>query len=411
MYNQKEGWESSLRMDGRGTPRACSFNALLALRSAREWQGVLRFDNFRGEIIMSSPAPWVRSNSPFEPRAWSEHDDALAQEWLQEKSIYLGIADTQRAVDTVSRENSFDSLVEHVESLQWDNKPRLDGWLTRFLGAPDNPYTNEIGRKWLIGAVARALQPGCKFDNMLILEGEQGLKKSTALAVIGGEYFTDSLSDIGTKDAAIALDGRWIVELAELDGMNRRDAGTVKAFLSKTEDKYRPPYARREVVRPRRIAFAGSVNVEGGYLSDSTGGRRFWPISCSAVVGDHLDTDGLAAVRDQLIAEAKAAFLSGEIWHLSGELEAEAMEEQELRRDRDPWSENVLAFLSDKSSATVTDLLTGVVGKDLGHCTRADSKRIGGILTAAGWSKRRRRDSSGQPLWVWVKPGTDAEAA
>lgn len=416
MRKNLEGtWRDELYRDGRGGIRACSANALIALRSDVSWTGVLRYDTFKNCIMLSKPAPTVYSvgsNKPFEPREWTDHDDALAQEWLQSQELFVGIADTQRAVDTVARENSYDSLVEHVESLQWDNVSRIDGWLTKCLGAPDSAYTREVGRKWLIGAVARALRPGCKFDTMLILEGEQGLKKSTALAILGGDFFTDSISDVGSKDASIALDGRWIVELAELDGMNRRDAGTIKAFLSKTEDKYRPPYGRRDIVRPRRIAFAGSVNPEGGYLNDSTGGRRFWPVECRPVVGDHLDTDGLASVRDQLIAEAKAAFLSGEGWHLSGELEAEAQEEQELRRSRHPWTEAVEQALVGKKTVTTTELLTGAVGKDLSHCTRADTMTVGGILTAAGWTRKKVRDGGeGKPTWVYMRPGYDLLAA
>ena len=162
--------------------------------------------------------------------------------------------------------------------------PRLEEWVITYLGAEDTPLNRAVGSRWMISGVARILQPGAKVDHMLILEGPQGAKKSSALKTLAGaEWFTDELAEIGSKDAAQQMRGIWVIEIAELDAISRAEVSRIKAFLSRTTDRYRPPYERYVVEMPRQCVFAGSVNPDT-YLRDETGNRRFWPVRCGTSI-------------------------------------------------------------------------------------------------------------------------------
>jgi predicted P-loop ATPase len=171
-------------------------------------------------------------------------------------------------------------------------------------------YSRAVGSRWLVSAVARVLRPGAKADCCLILEGAQGIRKSTALRTLAGEYFTNELADLGSKDAAMQTRAVWIIELSELDNLSHSEVARIKAFMSRTTDRFRPPYGMRLVELPRQCVFAGTVN-HSTYLREETGGRRFWPGACGRI-----DVDGLARDRDQLWAEAKARFDAGVVWWL-----------------------------------------------------------------------------------------------
>ena len=200
---------------------------------------------------------------------------------------------------------------DYLTALVWDGISRLDSWLITYLDAEDTPLIRAIGSRWMISAVARIMQPGAKVDHMLILEGPQGGKKSSALKTLAGaEWFTDELAEIGSKDAAQQMRGIWIIEIAELDAISRAEVSRIKAFLTRTTDRYRPPYERYVVEVPRQCVFAGSVNPET-YLRDETGNRRFWPVRCGSI-----DIDALRHDRDQLWAEAVARYRQGAIWWL-----------------------------------------------------------------------------------------------
>ena len=169
-----------------------------------------------------------------------------------------------------------------------------------FLGVPDSPFVRAVGAKWMISAVARIFKPGCKADCALILEGLQGLGKSTAARVIADPWFSDEIAEFGSKDAAMQLSGVWVIELAELDSMNRAGVDVVKSFISRSNDRFRPPYGRRVTEVRRQCVFVGTVNGND-YLKDETGGRRFWPVQCESI-----DIDALRRNRTQLWAEARS---------------------------------------------------------------------------------------------------------
>ena len=210
-----------------------------------------------------------------------------------------------------------------------------------YLGRRDTPLNRAIGSRWMISAVARIMQPGAKVDHMLILEGPQGTKKSSALKMLAGaDWFTDELAEIGSKDAAQQMRGIWIIEIAELDAISRAEVSRIKAFLSRTTDRYRPPYERYVVEVPRQCVFAGSVNPDT-YLRDETGNRRFWPVRCG-----NINLDALSRDRDQLWAEAVARYRDGTIWWLNeAELIADAKIEQDQRYQADAWDARIDRWL------------------------------------------------------------------
>jgi predicted P-loop ATPase len=192
----------------------------------------------------------------------------------------------------------------------------------------------------MISAVARIHRPGAKADCCLILEGPQGIRKSTALRTLAGEYFTDELADLGSKDAAMQTRGVWIIELSELDSLSNSEVARIKAFMSRTTDRFRPPYGTRLMESPRQCVFAGTVN-HATYLRDETGGRRFWPVTCGRI-----EIDELARDRDQLWAEAKIRFDSGAAWWLDKpELVQMASDQQIERYEGDPWEEVISPWL------------------------------------------------------------------
>jgi predicted P-loop ATPase len=243
---------------------------------------------------------------------------------------------------------------------------RIDTWLSAYLGAEGTEYARAVGSRWLISAVARILRPGAKADCCLILEGQQGIRKSTALRTLAGEFFTDELADLGSKDAAMQTRGVWIIELSELDNLSHSEVARIKAFMSRTTDRFRPPYGMRLVESPRQCVFAGTVN-HSTYLRDETGGRRFWPITCGRI-----DVEALVRDRDQLWAEAKARFDAGGVWWLdSEELVRMASDEQTERYEGDPWEEVIGRWTDDRSNVSISEVLEKCLQKsELGPPSR-----------------------------------------
>ena len=193
-------------------------------------------------------------------RQWSDTDDVRVAEWLQRRELNVTPLVVSRSVGVVARENVRHSVRDYLDALCWDGVPRIERWTIPCLGAEDTELNRAFGALWMISAVARIYRPGVKADHMLILEGPQGVKKSTALKTLaGGDWFTDELPEVGSKDAALHMQGVWIIEIAELDAIGRAEVSRIKAFLTRTVDRFRPPYGRHTVEVPRQCVFAGTV--------------------------------------------------------------------------------------------------------------------------------------------------------
>jgi len=419
-------WAARLRIGENGTPERNEANVITALTNDAAFVGqeggALAFDAFRLEVILARPTPW--ETEPVEVlRTWSSVDDVRCAEWLQRRDVNVAPAIVSRAVYAIAYQTRIHPVQSYLESLVWDGNPRLDTWATAALGATDTPLTRAIAARWMISAVARIFQPGCKADHMLILEGPQGIKKSTALKVLAGSaWFTDELAEIGCKDADQQMRGVWIIELAELDAISRAEISRIKAFLSRTVDRYRPPYERYVIEVPRQCVFAGSVNLDS-YLRDETGNRRFWPLKCTRI-----DIDALARDRDQLWAEAVVRYRQKCIWWLEEPELCQAVDaEQEARYQGDAWDSRIDHWLTHErrlvnrgygafddwrteeveretpiSDVSVGEILEQALGVEPAKWTKGDQMRVGAYLKARKWT-RFRSNKSGRE-WRYRRP-------
>jgi predicted P-loop ATPase len=300
--------------------------------------------------------------------------------------VLVSVEVAGQAVQTAARDRPFHPVKTYLHGLQWDGIARVDGWLSSYLGSEETEYSRAVGSRWLISAVARIFRAGAKADCCLILEGPQGIRKSTALRTLAGEYFTDELADLGSKDAAMQTRGVWIIELSELDSLSHSEVARIKAFMSRTTDRFRPPYGMRLVESPRQCVFAGTVN-HSTYLRDETGGRRFWPIACGRI-----DVDALARDRDQLWAEAKVRFEAGAVWWLeTAELVQMASDQQIDRYEGDPWEEVIGPWLESRVDVSISEVLAKCLEKAQALWTQADKNRAARCLRALGWGRYRAR--------------------
>jgi predicted P-loop ATPase len=379
-------WRSGLvRNDRTGQPRALLLNCLSALRQAPECNGMLAFDEFASSIVFRRDAPWGARKGT----RWADNDDRLLTELLQSESINVGVEVASQAAQTIAREHTFHPLRDWLSSLQWDRTARIGAWLRDYLGAKDSDYSRAVGERWLISGVARAFQPGAKADCCLIFEGPQGRFKSTAFRVLGEPYFTDELSDFGTKDACLQMLGAWIVEIAELDSMSRSEVSRTKGFMSRTIDRFRPPYGRNVIEAPRQCIFAGTVN-HSTYLRDETGARRFWPIECGQI-----DIHRLREDRNQLWAEATQRYHSGANWWLDSEALVEAAAaEQANRYEGDPWDDLISRWVSIKSDVSIPEILEVCLNKPQSSWQQIDRNRVARCLRSLGWERYNARTGS-----------------
>lgn len=400
-------WMRGMIWKARGALEDCRENVFLLLTQHPAWAGVVAWDDFARRVVKRRATP-----TGGEPGEWKGEDDLDLGLWMAQRCRLLvkGEGTITAGVAMAASRAKFHPVLEHLEAMgAWDGIERLPYWLEECLGATagSHEYLRIVGRLFLLGMVARVMQPGIKWDYMPILEGPQGKGKSTALRILGGEFFADTPLRLGDKDAYMALDGVWLYEVGEMDSFNRAETTAVKAFVTTQVDHYREPYARRTIDRARQVAFAGTTN-QGEYLKDTTGNRRFFPIRLTG----KLDLDKLAEWRPQLLAEALQVFRSGA--HLYASREEEALyirPEQEAREIVDPWIYKLQDYLEDPQQVlqreyTSLELLVSGIGLDVEKIdnNRGAATRIGNIMARLGWRKERR--STGRREWVYVRPGS-----
>ncbi|WP_096703323.1 VapE domain-containing protein [Magnetospirillum sp. 15-1] len=419
----RPAWFAQIRTGTDGNPERNEANVITALSCDAAFAGTLIFDEFRQEIIVNRPLPWDDGSITI-PRPWGEADDVRCAEWLQRRDINVSPKVVARSIGAVAKTIRVHPVREYLTNLKWDGIPRLEAWAITYLGAADTRLSRAFGSLWVLSAVARVMDPGAKADQVLILEGPQGAKKSTALKTLAGvEWFTDELAEIGSKDAAQQTRGVWIIEIAELDAIGRAETSRIKSFLSRSVDRYRPPYERYVIDVPRQCVFAGTVNPDT-YLRDETGNRRFWPVRCGKI-----DIAALRRDRDQLWAEAMVWYANGVEWWIEDE-ETKRMAEdaQEERYQGDAWDGLIDRWLVyDKErvnqgygaydnwrdvevarSEPLTDLSIGevlqnAIGIEPAKWTKSDQMRVGAYLKTRGWERYRRRSGGGLE-WRHRKP-------
>jgi predicted P-loop ATPase/phage/plasmid primase-like uncharacterized protein len=398
-------------------PHPTMANACIVFRDAPGWGGVLWDNEFTGMTHVRRCPPYedAQAGQPCD-RAWTDADEAATTEWMQ---TFGGIPTIEgwrifTAVQRIAHENKFHPVRDYLDALRFDQREldevHFDDFLTYYCGVEDNLYPRAIGSRFLISAVARIYWPGCKVDCSLILEGPQGLKKSTAFEILASKpWFTDASEEIGSKDAALQRRGKWFWEHAELDNLNRGEVGRIKADMSRTVDRFRPPYGRNMIEQPRQNVHCGTVN-DRQYLRDPTGARRFWPAKC----GERIDTDALTADRDKLWAVAVQRYRQKARWYLDDPVLVEmAKVEQDARYVEDAWEPLIAGWLdaNARRSVTVADLLEHALGIfDKSKWTKEQQGRVTGCLKHLGWEYKNARLGFGRGSKVakrWVRPDDD----
>lgn len=389
-----DDWRSLLRVTDKGAIRAEVDNACIILEHDPRWQGLLEYDEFVGVVRKRRSVPEFGR----EAGEWSDADTISTLRWLTRN---YGVQPAPEAVLAsvlhVAQHRVVHPVRDWLNALVWDGTPRLRYWLGAYLGAEaptrGEGYLELVGTLWLTSAVARVFEPGCKVDQVLVLEGRQRLGKSTALRILcGHEWFMDTPFRIGDKDAFQALRGKWIVELAEMDSFSRAESSAAKAFFSSPADHYRAAYGRIASTVPRQCVFAGTVNLQQ-YLRDPTGNRRYMPVRCGAMA--LTGEDSLAAAREQLWAEAVHHYRTERRWWPEGDEWELLTREQEEREETDAWADSITRFLLDDPEVmtghrvTMEQLLGRALGLETSKWTRPEQTRVGAIMNRLGWRKRR----------------------
>lgn len=331
------GWETKLEIHHKtGAPLPTAGNVELFL-SHGIWKDVLAYDAFGNTEVIRKALPWREPERPgrsYEP--WLGADDKRLQHWFDKVHKISSAKTIQNAFTEVVHRNTFHPIKAYVENATWDGVPRAERLFVTYLGAADTHYTRQATGKMLLAAVTRLYRPGCKFDYMLVLIGPQGAGKSSILGKLGREWFSDSLRTFENKEAGEHLQSGWIFEIGELSAMKKTEVEEVKAFLSKTEDRYRVAYDRQVSEFPRKCVFFGTTNTRD-FLRDATGNRRFWPIEVFPDRAEKSHWDHLTEYEvSQIWAEVLSWFKAGETLELDHEARMEAERQQASHMESDP---------------------------------------------------------------------------
>lgn len=402
---EDEDWETKLDCHHKtGLPLPTAGNVEIILTHGL-WREVLAYDAFGNTEVICKALPWrdkERPNRSYEP--WLGADDKRLQHWFA-KLYGINVGKTiQNAFTEVVHKNTFHPIKAYVESEVWDGVPRAERLFITYLGAADTHYTMQVTRKMLLAAVTRLYHPGCKFDQMLVLVGPQGAGKSSLLAKLGREWFSDSLRTFENKEAGEHLQSGWIFEIGELSAMKKTEVEEVKAFLSKTEDRYRVAYDRQVSEFPRKCVFFGTTNTKD-FLRDATGNRRFWPVEvvperAALSHWDHLNEDEVR----QIWAEVLSWFMAGETLELDSEARTEAERQQAAHMESDPregliqeWLESPIEDEWDEEPSNqlrnrvcAAQIWTECLGNKKGSMRPWEAKEVCDILRRIqGWAERQ----------------------
>ena len=431
-----EDWQNGLELDKSGHVKNTLRNLTLILENDPNLKGVV-FNQLLDGMEIKGEVPW---NHP--SKFWRDADDAQLISYVDAHYGTFSARNYDIAVTKVADDRAYHPIREFIESLpEWDKVPRVDTLLVDYLGASDTAYVRAVTRKTLCAAISRVLRPGCKFDSMLVLNGPQGVGKSTLIAKLAGEWFSDSLNLGDTKDktAAEKLQGYWILEIGELAGLKKAEVETLRSFLSRQNDIYRAAFGKRATPHLRQCVFFGTTNAESGYLRDTTGNRRFWPVKTPGN-GKKQSWNLTHEEILQIWAEALVYVRQGEKLYLSPEMDALAKDEQREAMESDEreglvreyldtllperWAEMDLFerrnFLTGsdfgglqekgtvrRASVSNMEIWCECFGKERANLRRTDSNELTGILARLGWKRadNKVRIPLYGPQYVFVPKG------
>ncbi|WP_234412822.1 VapE domain-containing protein [Stenotrophomonas sp. YAU14A_MKIMI4_1] len=415
-----DAWKSNLTKNRDGNVEGTLHNLILIMENDDRLKGLWWLNDSSNQVKLHRDPPWTGGSrdefidsDAYELAAWLQHPDRY---WMKcSDDLVL------KAVIAVARRHRRHPIKDYLRALEWDGVPRIERMLVELFGAADNAYSLRAAQCFMVSAVARILwvdtkQPsvGAQVDFMLVLEGEQGKRKSSALrAIFGSEWFVETSESPSSKDFYQVIQGAWGVEIGEMDSFSKADVTSVKTAITRRVDKFRAPYERVPRSYRRECVFAGTTN-EHQYLRDPTGGRRFLPVRTD---GD-VQIAQIATLRDQLWAEAVTMFDAGFEWW---ELPADAKEEQASRYVGDSWEGRVeqwldvrmesskypirLAMATQIDWATTDNLLTYAIGLDPGKHGKPEQMRVAAIMKTLGWEQQRRRWPDGGREPRWFRPG------
>ncbi|PBJ83720.1 virulence factor [Lysobacteraceae bacterium NML93-0399] len=417
--NLPDDWRKDLTRNRDGKVEGTLHNLMLIFEHDDRLKGLWWLNESTNQIELSRDAPWEGGTR----REFIDADSFELAAWLQAPERYwvtCGDEAVLKSVIAVARRYRRHPIREYLTGLKWDGTQRVERMLVDLFGAPDNDYSRRAALCFAVGAVARILwvdpkQPcvGAQVDFMLVLEGEQGKRKSSALReLFGSAWFVETSESPTGKDFYQVIQGCWGVEIGEMDSFGKADVTSVKTAITRRVDKFRAPYERQPRSYRRECVFAGTTN-EHEYLKDATGGRRFLPVRTDGEV----KIDGIRELRDQLWAEAVHLFGAGtEWWHLP----ENAAEEQEARYVGDSWEGRIARWLAGKTpgdnayppehtfggggplgSTTTDELLTYAIRADVAKHGRPEQMRIAQVMKRLGWaSERVLRDGFRERRWV-----------
>lgn len=382
-------WRGQLDMGEKGVRRNLT-NLMMHLRNLEGLGRSIRFNE------LSMQAEW--NGHPM------TEEDILDVRLIIEKANFQPIdKDVRPAIMRLAHENSYHPVCDYLNGIVWDKKPRIDKWLHKLLGCAETEYVQAISPKVLISAVARAFKPGSQVDTMLVIEGDQGIKKSSAIKALFGEDFTyEIVSGFDDHRRLITnIIGAWAVELAEFVSVQRSATGSVKGLVTIRRDRVQLPYARGLSDLPRRFIFVGTINPgASGYLDDDTGNRRYWPVTATKC-----DIEAIVANRDQMWAEAVHRFRQGERWWLDERESDIALIQTQDRASTDPWIEILRERFVDFQGKYVTSTLAlSKIGVPAERMDKATEMRATSCLKALGYVRKKGRfEQGGKAIWAWVK--------
>lgn len=420
---EEEDWQSRLVLDRRGNIKDSLQNIALIIRNDGNFKNIV-YNEFKDTIDVIGTLPWKQVKP-----GWNDSDLANAKVYFERVyGIWAPAKFKDALLAVVSSDRLYHPIKEYFSGLKWDGTKRVDTLLIDYFGAEDTPYTRAVIRKTLVAAAARIYEPGIKFDSILVLNGPQGMGKSTFFSLLGKQWFSDSLSisDMRDKTAAEKLLGNWILEISEMSGIRKTEVEVVKSFVTRQDDKFRQAYGVNVESHPRKCVIVGSTNSEGGFLRDVTGNRRFWPVHVPGTGKFHpweLDcVDQVWAEAIHLYKEGEELFLKGREAEEAYKMQQEAMESDDREGivadylDRllpDNW--NVMdiyqrrAFLG--GGEFETEGITGTLrrarvccmeiwvecfGKERQNLRKTDSYEIEGIINKIGGWKKYDANSTGK---------------
>ncbi len=381
---EQENWMRRIDRDGNGLPKPTTFNYKLYLSFDPKLKGRLMNDCFADRTLGIAPLPWgSRETMPEGDQfIWSDSDDAGLRVYIEQVTKSCHKSKLEDALVDHLAKHTINPVKDYLTSLKWDGTHRLDTLFIDYLGAEDSGYTRAVTRKAFTAAVARVMTPGCKFDNMLILCGPQGVGKSTILDKMARDHerFNDSIRTFEGKEASELIQGIWIVEIAELDAFRKSDVARIKQFLSLRADQYRKAFGHRRNDHPRTCVFFGTCN-NADFLQDTTGNRRFWPVDVCINKPTKSIWKDLDGEIDQLWAEAYVRWQMGEALFLTGEIEEQAKAKQEEHREVNPLEGEIAEFIdkpipSDWNRWTLDRRLDYWAGYAKGEYTLVQRNRV-----------------------------------